>query len=161
MLIAVREHRKNTIISYFIAQNLGNNAKPRDHVPGYFRFQKYPGYEVKFHLPSSTFHSMKNTVLIFFSVKTTFFLFRLSTLIHSKLRKAKPRHRVWLMTYFSSFKSHSGKQCQKYSYMFTLWHFQLQCNFRSTPLCESLFTALIEIFVMLDVFQCRWCNVYS
>ena len=32
-------------ISYFIAQNLGNKAKPRDYdPPGYFRFQKYPGY---------------------------------------------------------------------------------------------------------------------
>ena len=34
-------------INYFIAQNLGNKAKPRDHdPPGYFRSQKYPGYEV-------------------------------------------------------------------------------------------------------------------
>ena len=34
-------------IKYFIAQNLGNKAKPRDHdPPGYFRSQKYPGYEV-------------------------------------------------------------------------------------------------------------------
>ena len=34
-------------INYFIAQNLGNKAKPRGHdPPGYFRFQKYPGYEV-------------------------------------------------------------------------------------------------------------------
>ena len=34
-------------IFYFIAQNLGNKAKPRDHdPPGYFRSQKYPGYEV-------------------------------------------------------------------------------------------------------------------
>ena len=35
-------------INYFITQNLGNKAKPRDHdPPGYFRSQKYPGYEVK------------------------------------------------------------------------------------------------------------------
>ena len=34
-------------INYFIAQNLGNKAKPRDHdPPEYFRSQKYPGYEV-------------------------------------------------------------------------------------------------------------------
>ena len=34
-------------ISYFIAQNLGNKAKPRDQdPPEYFRSQKYPGYEV-------------------------------------------------------------------------------------------------------------------
>ena len=34
-------------INYFIAQNLGNKAKPRDYdPPGYFRSQKYPGYEV-------------------------------------------------------------------------------------------------------------------
>ena len=34
-------------IIYFISQNLGNKAKPRDHdPPGYFRSQKYPGYEV-------------------------------------------------------------------------------------------------------------------
>ena len=34
-------------INYFIAQNLGNKAKPLDHdPPGYFRSQKYPGYEV-------------------------------------------------------------------------------------------------------------------
>ena len=34
-------------IYYFTAQNLGNKAKPRDHDPsGYFRSQKYPGYEV-------------------------------------------------------------------------------------------------------------------
>ena len=33
-------------INYFIAQNLGNKAKPRDHdPPEYFRSQKYPGYE--------------------------------------------------------------------------------------------------------------------
>ena len=32
---------------FIIAQNVGNKAKPRDHdPPGYFRFQKYPGYEV-------------------------------------------------------------------------------------------------------------------
>ena len=31
-------------ISYFIAQNLGNKAKPRDNdPPGYFRSLKYPG----------------------------------------------------------------------------------------------------------------------
>ena len=38
-------------ISHFIAQNLGNKAKPRGHdPPGYFRSQKYPGYryEVEF-----------------------------------------------------------------------------------------------------------------
>ena len=36
-------------INYFIARNLGNKAKPRDHdQPGYFRPQKYPGYEVGF-----------------------------------------------------------------------------------------------------------------
>ena len=41
-------------INYFIAQNLGNKAKPRDHnPPGYFRSQKYPGYEVV------TKHAMK------------------------------------------------------------------------------------------------------
>ena len=35
-------------INYFIAQNLGNKAKPRDHdPPGYFHSQKYPGYEVE------------------------------------------------------------------------------------------------------------------
>ena len=35
-------------INYFIAQNLGNKEKPRDHdPPGYFRSQKYPGYEVE------------------------------------------------------------------------------------------------------------------
>ena len=34
-------------INCFIAQNLGNKAKPRDHdPPGYFRSKKYPGYEV-------------------------------------------------------------------------------------------------------------------
>ena len=39
-------------INYFIAQNLGNKAKPRDHdPPGYFRSQKYPGYKVdSFHV---------------------------------------------------------------------------------------------------------------
>ena len=46
MLISVQEHRKNTI-NCFIAQNLGNKAKPRDHdLPGYFRSLKYPGYEI-------------------------------------------------------------------------------------------------------------------
>ena len=34
-------------INYFIAQNVGNKAKPHDHdPPGYFRSQKYPGYEI-------------------------------------------------------------------------------------------------------------------
>ena len=34
-------------INYFIAQNPGNKAKPRDHdPPAYFRSQKYPGCEV-------------------------------------------------------------------------------------------------------------------
>ena len=34
-------------IVYFIAQNLGSKAKPRDHdPPGYFRSQTYPEYEV-------------------------------------------------------------------------------------------------------------------
>ena len=38
-------------INYFIAQNLGNKTKPRDHdPPGYFRSQKYPGYEVALYL---------------------------------------------------------------------------------------------------------------
>ena len=49
MLIFVREHPKNAIINCFIAQNLGNKAKPRDHdPPGYFRSQMYPGYEIGF-----------------------------------------------------------------------------------------------------------------
>ena len=40
-------------MNYFIAQNLGNKAKPRDHdPPGYFRSQKYPGYEVEPRPPS-------------------------------------------------------------------------------------------------------------
>ena len=51
MLISVQEHGKNTI-NFFIAQNMGNKAKPRDHdPPGYFRSKKYPGYEVDFHPP--------------------------------------------------------------------------------------------------------------
>ena len=38
VLISVEEHRNNTMINCFIAQNLGNEAKPRDHdPPGYFR----------------------------------------------------------------------------------------------------------------------------
>ena len=42
-----QEHRNNTIINCFIAQNLGNKEKPRDHdPPGYFRSKKYPGNEV-------------------------------------------------------------------------------------------------------------------
>ena len=43
-------------ISYFIGQNLGNKAKPRDHdPPGYFRSQKYSGYEVVNNVGSKTF----------------------------------------------------------------------------------------------------------
>ena len=38
-------------INYFTAQNPSNKAKPRDHdPPGYFRSQKYPGYEVGYDL---------------------------------------------------------------------------------------------------------------
>ena len=32
MLISVQKYRNNTIINCFIAQNLGNKAKPRDRV---------------------------------------------------------------------------------------------------------------------------------
>ena len=46
----------------FIAQNLGNKTKQRDHdPPGYFRSWKYPGYEVEIKLEQkhSSLHNLK------------------------------------------------------------------------------------------------------
>ena len=72
-------------IIYFIAQNLGSKAKPRDHDPqGYFRSQKYPGYEVvcpfvyglqNFHTTSPHHpHSLTSPLLQILSSKTELML---------------------------------------------------------------------------------------
>ena len=52
-------------INHFIAQNLGNKAKPRDHnPPEYFRSQKYPGDEV-----DSTQHQLISEIVNYLKYK--------------------------------------------------------------------------------------------